>query len=64
MSGTIGEREYGLTLENVKGSKFEEHTGYSPCEGWIYLANWNGLHEESFEVIGNLLENPDLLTKA
>jgi uncharacterized phage protein (TIGR01671 family) len=61
MTGILGEREFGLTLENVKGRQFQEHTGYSEDEGWLYLSTWGGLHEESFTLLGNIHQNPDLL---
>lgn len=51
MVGTIGWGEYGLWFN-----------GENPDDSG-YVVNYHGLHEDSFEVIGNIYETPDLITQ-
>lgn len=59
--GEIVIGEFGVLLKRIKNKFYEDYTGYKPYEGECYLFNFYGLHEDSFEVIGNRFENPELL---
>lgn len=61
ISGVIGWDEYGLTLEQVRNEFVEEYTGYDAGEGELPLNSFYGLHEESWTLLGNKFENPELL---
>lgn len=53
----------GFGLKVISGEFSLEHTGYETYEEMppIPLSDIYGLHEESFEVIGNIFENSELL---
>lgn len=53
----------GFGLKVISGDFALHHTGYKSFEDLppIALSSIYGLHEESFKVIGNIYENPELL---
>jgi len=60
--GIVQWQEYGFGLSAIKGNHWEGYTGYDAgagCSDFIHLASMNesSIHEESFEVIGNIYEN-------
>lgn len=59
--GVIKWGEYGWLLSQIDGKEVNEYMGYKNGEGETYLIHFYGLHEESFEVIGNIYENAELL---
>lgn len=66
IQGAIEWGGYGWIIEKVKGKHWEEHTDYKAGEGECTFLDLMGLgdgqlHEESFEVIGNIYKNPELL---
>jgi len=63
LTGILKWGEFGWALENIKGEHWKGYTGYEHGEGGAYLVelaamNESALHEESFEVIGNIYETP------
>lgn len=65
--GVVEWGDFGWSIRNIKGSHWVEHTGYESGEGSahiIELGVMGGIHEESFEVLGNKFENLDLLPSA
>ena len=61
IGGVIGWGEYGVTLRQIRNKYIEEYCGYDAGEGELYLTYLYGLHEDSWEVIGNIHQNPELL---
>lgn len=66
LTGVIKWAEFGWALESIKGEHWKGHTGYEHGEGGAYLVelasmNEGAIHEESFEVIGNQYESPELI---
>jgi len=61
ISGIIGCDKYGWTLRQIRNEFIEEYCGYDAGEGEISLNSFYGLHEESWEILGNIHENPELL---
>jgi uncharacterized phage protein (TIGR01671 family) len=64
--GVIKMGTYGWGIEAITGEHWHGHTGYGPGEGESSLLelcamNESSIHEESFEVLGNLHSNPELL---
>jgi len=66
LSGVVKWQEYGYGLDAIKGEHWAGYTGYSDGEGYsdfLHLAGMSesSVHEESFEIIGNIYETPELL---
>ena len=64
----IGEVVYdqeicSFVLRNIRNADVKKYMGYREHEdcGNIPIFNFYGLHEESFEKLGNIYENPELL---
>lgn len=67
LTGTVCWGIFGWALDAIKGEHWKGYTGYNEGEGhssFIQLCymNESGIHEESFEIIGNIHEHPNLLT--
>lgn len=52
--GAIKWGEYGWLLSQIEGEAVNKYMGYKNGEGETYFINFYGLHEESFEIIGNI----------
>jgi len=61
ITGVIKQGDYGWTLSRIKNKEVNDYMGYENGEGETYLVDFYGLHDESFEVIGNEWDNPELL---
>lgn len=64
--GVVRRGAFGWGVEAISGEHWEGYTGYNAGEGEatfmeLLSMNESGIHEESFEVIGNEFENPELL---
>ena len=59
--GVIKWGEYGWLLSQIDGKEVNEYMGYKNGEGETYLIHFYGLHEESFEIIANIHDNPELM---
>jgi uncharacterized phage protein (TIGR01671 family) len=65
--GVVKWAAFGWSISAIKGQHWEGYTGYESGEGESYIVdlysmNESSIHEESFEVIGNIYQNPELLT--
>lgn len=56
---TYKEDDAAFHLDKIKGDFWEEYTGLKRFEESAPLCNFYGLHEESFEIIGNINKNPN-----
>jgi uncharacterized phage protein (TIGR01671 family) len=65
ITGEVFHDEFGWAITKIRGRHWEDLTSYESGEGKSYIAhlyNMDGqTHEESFEVIGNIYESPELL---
>lgn len=66
VTGVIEWSTFGWAVKNISGKHWEGYTGYGAGEGEsniidLYAMNEGSVHEESFEKIGNIHENPELL---
>lgn len=59
--GVIKWGEYGWILSNINSKTINDWMGYNNGDGEAYLIDFYGLHEDGFEVIGNIYDNPELL---
>lgn len=67
LTGVVEWQEYGYGLSAINGEHWQGYTGYDAGEGksdFLHLATMSesSIHEESFEIIGNIYEHPHLLT--
>ena len=67
LTGVVQWLEVSYGIAAIKGDHFAGYTGYSDGEGEatildLAVMNEGTTHEESFEVIGNIYENPELLS--
>lgn len=53
-----------FNLARIKNKFYEDYTGYKEFEGSSPIVYFYGLHEESWEVIGNIHENPELVQQS
>jgi len=61
IGGILKMGDYGWELTQIRNKYVEEYCGFDAGEGALPLNNFFGVHEESFEVIGNHVENPEML---
>jgi uncharacterized phage protein (TIGR01671 family) len=66
LAGAVKWGVFGWGLYAIKGEHWKGYTGYDDGEGNssfmdLCVMNESGIHEESFEVIGNIHETSDLL---
>lgn len=67
--GVVKWGAFGWAISAIKGQHWEGYTGYKSGEGESYIVdlysmNESSIHEESFEVLGNIHEHPHLLNPA
>jgi uncharacterized phage protein (TIGR01671 family) len=68
LRGVVKFREFGWAVSAISGEHWRGYTGYSDGEGEssvldLYTMSDGSIHEESFEILGTIHENPELLTK-
>lgn len=61
-TGVIGYLAAEFSLKKIKSKFLQEYTGHGEGEFETPLCYFYGLHEESFEVIGNIYENKELIS--
>jgi len=66
LTGIVKWQEYGYGLDAIKGEHWAGYTGYSDNEGYsdflhLVAMSESSVHEESFEIIGNIYETSDLI---
>ena len=64
--GVIKMMQYGWGVSAIKGQHWQGYTGYDAGEGEssivdLYCMNESSLHEESFDIIGDIYTTPELL---
>jgi uncharacterized phage protein (TIGR01671 family) len=69
LTGIVKWQQYGYGLSAIKGEHWRGYTGYEDGEGssdFLLLAGMSesSIHEESFQILGNIYENADMLAKA
>jgi uncharacterized phage protein (TIGR01671 family) len=66
LTGVIEWGAYGWGVYAIEGEHWNGYTGYADGEGSsnfmdLVAMNESSIHEESFEVIGNIYQNPELI---
>ena len=67
LTGVVKWGAFGWGISAIKGEHWKGYTGYEDGEGEssfmdLMAMNESGVHEESFEIIGNLYQTPELIT--
>jgi len=62
--GVITKGKYGWMLSNILSKEIGSYMGCENGEGECYISSFYGLHEESFTLLGNDIDNADLLENA